>query len=156
MQSLWTLKWQHFWAHSCKEIPYLRYILGLPKIKILFFSLNSTIYQKWHDDWKPWYVRMSVLCLCVCISHPAAKRRVCGWGTCLFSKPHAKLLTGSESCQGESPKDNSTDHNICVSQPYTHTYIQYIYRYVHTHTSKHTHTLCPSPDTSRNVLRWRI
>lgn len=58
----------------------------------------------------------------VCL-YPAAMRIACGWGTCLFLKPHAKLLTGSESCQDESPEDTTQSRKfvtIQTSQYYKH------------------------------------
>ena len=134
-------------------------VVPQPKI-LMFFLLLFPIYQTitlmgflktsqnktyfMNDEWEPWYICTSVIYVWVCISHPAARRRVCGWGTCLFSKPHAKLLTGSGSCQGESPEHNRTHQNIWYrfSLPFT---LQ------HTHT--HTHCKCQIRAVSRS---WQV
>lgn len=78
---------------------------------------SRTISKTCHVDRKLWCNTVSLLCLCVCIAHLAAKRRACGWGTCLFSKPHAELPTGSESCRDEWPEDDSADHRVCDGVP---------------------------------------
>lgn len=149
VQSLWTLKWQHIPVKS-----YRIYVTFLDFQKSKFFS-SLQIQRYTRNDMMTGNLGTSECqyCVCVCVfrtQQPSVESAVEGH---VSSQNHMQSCWQDPNHVRASGLKTTVQTKIFVSLNLTHTHI---YIHICAYSYKQTHTLFPSPDTSRNVLRWRI